>query len=161
MCPRATSLLGPDGESAAFAGAAEGPIDSPPTAVISLSMSSSDALISKFTCGCSMSGTLSVPLMSEAFARSATNCASSLPPASCNWPTPAAERERHAGKFRIRLPVMQGHWTDDEVVHRHVDSLDVRRRFDLASNDGFQRHFRAGQQQGVDSIERHAGGRLV
>ncbi len=88
-------------------------------------------------------------------------CKLQLAQAECNWRAPAAQRERDARKFRIRLPVVQGHWTDDEVVHRHVDSLDVRRRFDLASNDGFQRHFRAGQQQGVDSIERHAGGRLV
>src|SRR6266853_321981 len=87
MCPRATNSLEPDGGgSAALADAAGGLLDPPPAAAISLSMSSSDALISKFTCACSTSGTLSVPLISEAFARSATNCASSFPPASRNWP---------------------------------------------------------------------------
>src|SRR5580700_7849678 len=57
-----------------------------PATSISLSTSSCEALISKFTCGCSKSGTLNVPLMSAAVARSATNCASSFPPDKVNLP---------------------------------------------------------------------------
>src|SRR6202051_4863590 len=57
-----------------------------PATSIHLSTSSCDALISKFTCGCSKSGTFKVPLISAAVARSATNCASSFPPESVNLP---------------------------------------------------------------------------
>jgi len=107
----------------------------------------------KFTCGCSMSGTLRVPLMSEAFARSATiahpacrlqagtgpkrNAIGALQPPSASV-TPES--------FESACQSRKSHRADDEVVHRHVDSLDVHGRLDLASNDRFQRHFRAGQQ---------------
>src|SRR4029077_8957021 len=63
-----------------------GPLGPLPATAINLSMSSCEELISKFTWGCSKSGTFTVPLMSAAVARSATNCASSFPPDKVNLP---------------------------------------------------------------------------
>src|SRR5579862_1199208 len=77
----------------AEAGAAEagfsaeaGMPDPLPATSSNLSMSSCEELISRFTWGCSKSGTFTVPLMSAAVARSATNCASSFPPDRVNLP---------------------------------------------------------------------------
>src|SRR5271169_2012988 len=107
MCPLAISSPGPaeaGGLATGFPGAEAGAeplgagaellgalgagaaLGAPPATSINLSTSSCEELISKFTCGCSKSGTFTVPLISAAVARSATNCASSFPPDNVNLP---------------------------------------------------------------------------
>ena len=46
----------------------------------------------------------------------------------CDGVLPAAQRERHAGEIRFRLPVMHAHRAHGEIVERDVDAFGIGER---------------------------------